>query len=234
MDYMPRLPDWLLAWGMGVGVWFAVVFLFVAPSLTDRAISQHIAAECDRGASSEVCECVFDNIRVDGRMDNALFVSSFGISDPRPRQNIYSGSTNGYIQYIAREVIDRERREACDIQPVVRNPVDDEVAERERRRLAEEVEKERVRFRDELDEQRRKVEEAEEETKRKIAAERERVAQKLRDARNCELGNYELVEDVERKCRLMKNANEEMMSWGELGVDKSKQFRDYLRRKWGL
>ena len=82
-----RIPEWLLPWILGCSFWYAVVFLFVSPELTQRALDRHIVAECNRNTTAVNCECIIDDIQVAGRMSNALFVASFGLSDSRPRRS---------------------------------------------------------------------------------------------------------------------------------------------------
>lgn len=237
MDWTPRLPDWILPWLAGGFLWFGFVYLFVAPELTQRAVDRHIAAECRRTASTEDCECLLHSIH-DSRMKHAVFISTLGYSDSRPRGSVYGGSDNGFIQYIAREARDPQRRNDC-AKPQISNgsvmsPEQEAAAERNQQRIEEALAEQRRIAEKTAAETQRLTEEAQQRAADEAQRVVEAAEQAAVDALNCELGDSVLVDDAERKCRLTKEVNEEMMSWGELAAEKSRQIRWNLRRKWGL
>jgi len=213
-----------------MGLWFAAAYLFVAPTLTQRSIVRHIDAECNRSASSKVCSCVLSDIQTAGRIENALFISSFGFSDPRPRQAVYHGSGNSYVQYVAREATEPQRRDTCKNNPLSMVQAQEEAEARQKKHFEDRLKQQQQYF----DQMEADAEKQRQDQIRKLEDAKNKMAAAARDARNCEFGNTDLVEDAERKCRLASDTNEELMSWGELAVEKSEQLRWHFKRKWGL
>ncbi len=220
MDMPFHIPETLMPYLIGAGVWYGGCLVYFAPELTTRAIDLHVAGECSAGANPDICPCVFTDIKTGtGVFKNALFLSTFSFSDPRV--DLFGSTRNPYIEYISLEARDRDRRQACRDNNLSSTDYD---SQREKQRLKKlhDAEMEAVRIA-----QNKQIEEA-----KKKAAEAAKVATNA--ALDCEFGNSVLVEDAERLCNIGTGYTEEKLSWMELGLAKSKQFREKLKREWGL
>ena len=112
MDFPFRIPEALTPIIFGLLVWFGVCYLWITPTLSDRVINRHIAAECEMEATPENCPCVFDHIRSGkAALLSALFVASFTLSEPRI--DLLGESRHPYIEWVSRQAQDAVREGIC-------------------------------------------------------------------------------------------------------------------------
>ncbi|MCB1754327.1 MAG: hypothetical protein KDJ38_02320 [Gammaproteobacteria bacterium] len=117
MDMPFKIPESMVPFLVGAGVWFVICYLWLAPELTVRAANLHLASECEAGASQPLCQCIIEDIRVGrGALMNALFLSSFSLSEPRVE--FFGSKRNPYVEYVSLQMQDTDRRKRCN-HPIV-------------------------------------------------------------------------------------------------------------------
>lgn len=242
MELPFRIPDSFLPVLLGLGLWFGACYVYFAPELTERAIAMHVEKECLYGANPKMCSCVLTDIQTGtGQgVKNAVFLASFGLSEPRVR--IWNNEQNPYIHYVSLQMSDQSRRKTCDA------PTLDLVAQAEQaaqKKIAIEKEKAAKVAQQALDIQKQQYEDEMEKIRQANQQLVEDTKKQLTDvantAKNSPIGKAikkelkEQTAQAKRVYELKEKTAKEILNWWELGLKRSekerRRFADRIRRR---
>ncbi len=246
MELPFRIPDSLLPVLAGLFLWFGACYVFFAPELTERAIAMHVEKECIAGANPAMCSCILTDLQTgSGAFNNAIFLSSFALSEPRVR--IWNNEQNPYIQYTSLQMNDQSRRNTCDA------PTLDLVAQAEKaaqKKIAKEKEKaakamqkalavQQQQYQAEMEKIRQANQQLVEDTNKKLKEVTENTTEKVKEVAevviNSPLGKEikEQTEQAKRVYELKDKTAKEVLNWWELALKRSEKKRhDFERRYW--
>ena len=112
MESFLKIPEGLLPIVLGVGVWYGVCYLYLAPELTERSIVRQLNGPCRAEFGKPFCECSLDELRGHrGQLESALFLASFGWSDRRP----VDMNQHPYVDHLSRRLKAPETRALCTV-----------------------------------------------------------------------------------------------------------------------
>lgn len=236
MELPFRIPDSFLPVLLGLGLWFGACYIYFAPELTERAIAMHVANECATGVNPNICSCVLTDIQTGtGAFNNAVFLSTFGLSEPRVR--IWNNDQNPYIQYTSLAMNDQSRRKTCDAPRL--NPVAKAIEQAEisaKKQVAIEMEKalamKQKQFEDAMEKQRQAQQQIINETKKQITE----VADAAKNSPIVKAAKKAAKEQTEQAIRVYKLKDQtanEALEWWEYALKKSEKRRHELAQRYG-
>lgn len=238
MDMPFQIPEALMPAVIGAGLWYGGCFLFLAPELTTRAIDLHIAKECSTGETPDLCACMLGDIQTgSGVYKNALFLSTFSLSDPRV--DLLGNTRNPYIEYISLEARNTKRIHACGklrIDNTLPNtPSLSDTIKQAQIKAKEEAERKAKQERERLQQQHARELEKQQQANLQRLEEAEKKLSQLTDAaQNSPLGEEarKKLEQAKRAYILQDKAADVFLNWGETLVESAERARqDYVRNR---